>query len=193
MMVVMINTSNKKLSQQDARKCLELLQTRFVKNMNRHKGIKWESVLEKLMAQANKLWSLYQMEQTGGEPDVIGFDKKTQEYIFCDCSAESPKDRRSVCYDHKALVSRKEHPPKNSAVTFAESMGIKILDEGEYRALQKVGEFDTKTSSWIATPDAIRSLGGAVFADRRYNTVFVYHNGADSYYAARGFRGLVRV
>jgi hypothetical protein len=172
---------------------LELLQTRFEKNMNRHKGIEWAKVHAKLIDNAQKLWSLSEMEKTGGEPDVIGFDKKTSEYIFCDCSPESPAGRRSFCYDAEALKSRKENKPKNSAVAMAEAMGVELLTEEQYRELQTLGKFDLKTSSWVKTPDAIRKLGGAIFCDRRYDTVFMYHNGAESYYAARGFRGLLRV
>jgi hypothetical protein len=172
---------------------LELLQTRFEKNMNRHKGIEWAKVHAKLIDNAQKLWSLSEMEKTGGEPDVIGFDKKTNEYIFCDCSPESPAGRRSFCYDAEALKSRKENKPKNSAVAMAEAIGIELLTEEHYRELQTLGKFDLKTSSWVKTPDAIRKLGGAIFCDRRYDTVFMYHNGAESYYAARGFRGLLRV
>jgi hypothetical protein len=172
---------------------LNTLKSRFEKNMNRHKGIEWAKVHAKLQANTEKLWSLNAMEETGGEPDVVGYDKKTGEYIFYDCSAESPKDRRSVCYDHEALEKRKEHKPKDSAINMAADMGIEILSEEEYRALQKLGNFDTKTSSWIKTPSQIRKLGGAVFCDRRYDTVFMYHNGADSYYAARGFRGSLKV
>jgi hypothetical protein len=169
------------------------LKTRFEKNMNRHKGIEWNKVQARLEAGKGKLWSLYAMEETGGEPDVVGQDKKTGEYIFYDCSAESPKERRSVCYDHEALEKRKEHKPADSALNMAADMGIEILTEEQYRDLQLLGNFDTKTSSWIATPAAIRKLGGAIFCDRRYNTVFLYHNGADSYYAARGFRGSLKV
>jgi Protein of unknown function (DUF4256) len=172
---------------------LELLQTRFEKNMNRHKGIEWVKVHAKLVSDAQKLWSLSEMEKTGGEPDVIGFDKKTSEYIFCDCSPESPAGRRSFCYDEEALKSRKENKPKNSAVAMAEAMGIEMLTEEQYRELQTLGKFDLKTSSWVKAPEAIRKLGGAIFCDRRYDTVFMYHNGAESYYAARGFRGLLRV
>lgn len=172
---------------------LELLQTRFEKNMNRHKGIEWAKVHAKLVDNAQKNWSLSEMEKTGGEPDVIGFDKKTSEYIFCDCSPESPAGRRSFCYDEEALKSRKENKPKNSAVAMAEAMGVELLTEEQYRELQTLGKFDLKTSSWVKTPDAIRKLGGAIFCDRRYDTVFMYHNGAESYYAARGFRGLLRV
>jgi len=161
--------------------------------MNRHKSLEWAKVQAKLEANAEKLWSLGEMEKTGGEPDVIGQDKKTAEYIFYDCSGESPKDRRSICYDRAALDSRKEHKPKNSAVEMATAMGIELLTEAQYRDLQKLGPFDTKTSSWIRTPADIRKLGGALFCDRRYDTVFVYHNGAESYYGARGFRGSLRV
>jgi len=172
---------------------LRTLKARFEKNMIRHKGIEWAKVEAKLEANTGKLWSLSEMERTGGEPDVVGHDKKTGEYIFHDCSAESPKGRRSVCYDREALDSRKEHKPANSAVDMAGDMGIEILTEEQYRELQKLGEFDTKTSSWVMTPASIRKLGGAVFCDRRYNTVFLYHNGAESYYAARGFRGSLRI
>ncbi|MCB0702695.1 MAG: DUF4256 domain-containing protein [Candidatus Kapaibacterium sp.] len=172
---------------------VEILKERFENNKNRHEGIKWEEVLSKLESNPDKLWSLNEMELSGGEPDVVGFDSKTGEYIFFDCSAESPKGRRSVCYDHKALEARKKFPPENSAINMAAEMGVEILDENQYRKLQNLGEFDTKTSSWIKTPDKIRDLGGAIFADYRFGTVFVYHNGADSYYAARGFRGSVRV
>lgn len=161
--------------------------------MNRHKGIEWNKVQEKLEANPEKLWSLNEMEVTEGEPDVVGYDKKTGEYIFFDCSPESPKGRRSICYDHEALESRKEHKPKHSALGMAEEMGIEILDEQQYRELQKLGKFDTKTSSWIKTPADIRKLGGAIFGDWRYGHVFIYHNGAESYYAARGFRGSLRV
>ena len=169
------------------------LKSRFEKNMNRHKGLEWAKIEAKLKANSEKLWSLSEMERTGGEPDVIGFDKTTGEYIFFDCSAESPKERRSLCYDRAALDSRKEHKPKDSALDMAAGMGIELLNEEEYRALQKLGKFDLKTSSWIATPSDIRKLGGALFCDRRYNTVFTYHNGAESYYAARGFRGSLKV
>lgn len=169
------------------------LRARFEKNMNRHKGLGWAEVQARLEANTGKLWPLHRMESTGGEPDVVGYDKKTGEYLFYDCAAESPKGRRSICYDHEALESRKEHKPENSAMGMAADMGIDILTEGEYRDLQELGQFDTKTSSWIKTPADIRKLGGAIFCDRRYNTVFVYHNGAESYYAARGFRGVLRV
>ena len=169
------------------------LKSRFEKNMNRHKGLEWAKIEAKLKANSEKLWSLSEMERTGGEPDVIGFDKTTGEYIFFDCSAESPKERRSLCYDRAALDSRKEHKPKDSALDMAVAMGIELLNEEEYRALQKLGKFDLKTSSWIATPSDIRKLGGALFCDRRYDTVFTYHNVAESYYAARGFRGSLKV
>lgn len=172
---------------------ISTLEIRFNKNMKRHKGVEWTKVLAKLEGNEEKLWSLNEMEKTGGEPDVIGFDKKSGEYIFCDCSEESPKGRRSVCYDDEALKARKEHKPKNSAVNMAKEMGIRILTEEEYRELQKLGSFDNKTSSWIATPADIRKLDGALFCDRRYKTIFLYHNGAESYYAARGFRGSLKV
>ncbi|MFH6963380.1 DUF4256 domain-containing protein [Flavobacterium plurextorum] len=185
--------TNKKLSAEGTVELLRVLETRFLKNLNRHKGIDWSKVEVKLKANPEKLWSLDEMERTEGEPDVVGYDSKTGEYIFYDCSPESPKGRRSICYDHEALEKRKEHKPKDSAINMAEEMGIQILNESEYRELQKLGKFDAKTSSWIETPADIRKLGGAVFSDFRYNTVFVYHNGADSYYAARGFRGSLRV
>jgi hypothetical protein len=172
---------------------LATLKARFEKNMSRHKGLEWSKIQAKLEADAEKLWSLNEMEQTGGEPDVVGHDKKTGEYIFFDCAAESPKGRRSLCYDREALETRKEHKPKNSALDMAAVMGIELLNEEQYRDLQKLGEFDTKTSSWVKTPPAIRKLGGAVFCDRRYDHVFLYHNGAESYYAARGFRGSLRI
>ena len=172
---------------------LSILETRFEKNMQRHKGLEWNKVLVKLQANPDKLASIDEMERTEGEPDVVGYDEKTGEYIFYDCSAESPKGRRSICYDHEALEKRKEHKPADSALNMAEEMGIKILNEEQYKELQKLGKFDSKTSSWIDTPSDIRKLGGALFSDYRYNTVFVYHNGADSYYAARGFRGSLRV
>jgi hypothetical protein len=185
--------TQKKLSAEQREELLKILKARFEKNMNRHKGLEWAKVQAKLEANPEKLWSLDEMEVTGGEPDVVSFDKKTGEYIFYDCSAESPKDRRSYCYDGKALASRKEHKPKNSALDVAAAMGIEILSEEQYRELQKLGNFDTKTSSWIKTPSNIRELGGALFADYRYGTVFVYHNGAESYYGARAFRGSLRV
>ncbi len=172
---------------------LKILKARFEENMNRHQGIEWTAVQIKLEANPEKLWSLHEMERTGGEPDIIGQDKQTGEFIFCDCSAESPKGRRSLCYDREALEARKSFQPSSSARDMAAAMGIEILTEEEYRALQKLGNFDTKTSSWLKTPANIRKLGGAIFGDRRYNTVFVYHNGASSYYAARGFRGTLRV
>jgi hypothetical protein len=182
-----------KLSPVQCEELFSTLKTRFEKNMHRHKGLEWNKVQAKLEANPEKLWSLREMEETGGEPDIIEFDKNTGEYVFYDCSAESPKDRRSLCYDHEALESRKEHKPKNSALQMATEMGIQLLTENEYRQLQKTGKFDTKTSSWITTPAEIRELGGALFCDRRYNHVFTYHNGAESYYAARGFRGLLRI
>lgn len=185
--------SKKKLSAEQRKTLLAVLKTRFEKNMDRHKGLAWSSVESKLEANPDKLWSLNQMEKTEGEPDVIGFDKKTGEFIFYDCSAESPKGRRSLCYDHEALESRKENKPTNSAIQMAEDMGVEMLNEEHYRELQKFGKFDTKTSSWIVTPVSIRKLGGAIFADWRYGHVFVYHNGAESYYAARGFRSALRV
>ncbi|TDW51447.1 uncharacterized protein DUF4256 [Flavobacterium sp. 270] len=183
----------KELTIEQQEELLKVLEIRFEKNMQRHKDLDWNKIEAKLKANPNKLWSLDEMERTEGEPDVIGYDKKTDEYLFVDCVAESPKGRRSVCYDHEALEKRKEHKPLNSAINMAEEMGIEILNEEQYRDLQKIGKFDTKTSTWIKTPAEIRKLGGAIFSDFRYNTVFVYHNGADSYYAARGFRGLLRV
>jgi hypothetical protein len=172
---------------------LRALKARFEKNMNRHNGLEWAKIRAKLEANTEKLWSLNEMERTGGEPDVVGYDKKTGEYIFYDCSAESPKGRRSVCYDREALEARKKFKPEDNAIDMAAAMGIELLTEEQYRELQKLGNFDTKTSSWVKTPSDIRKLGGALFVDRRYNNVFVYHNGADSYYAARGFRGSLRV
>ena len=183
----------KELSPEQREKLLKVLKARFEKNMNRHKGIEWAKVQSKLESNTKKLWSLNEMERTGGEPDIIGQDKKTGEYIFYDCSAETPNGRRSVCYDSEALESRKEHKPKNNAVDMAASMGVELLSEEQYREVQKLGNFDTKTSSWVKTPSNIRKLGGALFCDRRYDNVFVYHNGAESYYAARGFRGSLRV
>ena len=185
--------ATKKLSTEEITSLLDILKTRFEKNTDRHSGLEWTNVQTKLEANPQKMGSLLQMEKTGGEPDVIGFDEKTKEYIFFDCSAETPKERRSICYDHEALEKRKEHKPKNSAINMAIEMGIEILTEAQYRDLQKLGKFDTKTSSWVETPAEIRKLGGATFCDFRYNTVFLYHNGADSYYAVRGFRGSLRV
>jgi hypothetical protein len=186
--------SNKKaLSPKQRTELLTALKNRFEKNMGRHQGLEWAKVQSRLEANTEKLWSLSEMESTGGEPDVVGHDKKTGEYSFYDCSAESPKGRRSVCYDREALEARKEHKPKDSAVAMAAAMGVELLTEEQYRELQKLGEFDTKTSSWVKTPADIRKLGGGLFCDRRYDTVFVYHNGADSYYAARGFRGSLAV
>jgi hypothetical protein len=172
---------------------LATLQTRFEKNMSRHKGLAWSQVAARLEAKADKLWSLVEMERTGGEPDVVGHDKKTGDYVFYDCSAESPQGRRSLCYDREALEARKEHKPKDSAIGMAAAMGVELLTEEQYRELQRLGDFDTKTSSWVQTPAEIRKLGGAVFCDRRYDHVFVYHNGAESYYAARGFRASLRI
>lgn len=189
----MTKGNKKELSPKQQEDLFKTLKARFEKNKNRHKSIEWAKVQARLEADPGKLWSLSEMESTGGEPDVVGYDKKTGEYIFYDCAAESPAGRRSFCYDRKALESRKEHKPKNSAVDMATAMGIELLTEEQYRELQQLGNFDTKTSSWIKTPAAIRELGGAVFCDRRYNTVFLYHNGAESYYAARGFRGSLRV
>jgi hypothetical protein len=188
-----VTNGNKELSTEQREELLSTLKARFEKNMNRHEGLEWAEVQAKLEANSEKLWSLNKMEGTGGEPDVVGHDEKTGEYIFYDCSAESPKDRRSVCYDREALESRKKHKPDNNAVDMATEMGIDLLTEEEYRELQELGNFDLKTSSWVQTPSNIRKLGGAIFCDRRYDTVFVYHNGADSYYAARGFRGSLRV
>lgn len=181
------------LSPEQCKELLKTLKARFEKNIAYHKGIVWELVQEKLEAKSEKLWSLYEMERTGGEPDVVGYDDATGEYTFIDCSPESPKGRRSVCYDRGALESSKEHKPETSAVDMANSMGIELLTEAQYRELQTLGSFDLKTSSWVKTPDSIRKLGGAVFCDRRYDTVFLYHNGADSYYGVRGFRGILRV
>ncbi len=183
----------KQLTVKEQEELLNILKTRFEKNMNRHKGLEWSKVQSRLQANAGKLWSLHEMEKTGGEPDVIAHDKKTGEYIFFDCSAESPAGRRSFCYDREALDARKENKPKNSVLDMVADMGIELLSEAQYRELQQLGHFDQKTSSWIQTPAAIRKLGGALFADYRYATVFVYHNGAESYYAARGFRGSLKV
>ena len=185
--------AKKNLSPKQIEDLLKTLKARFEKNMNRHNGIEWTKVEAKLKKSNDKLWSLNEMERTNGEPDVVGFDSNTGKYVFYDCSAESPGGRRSLCYDAKALASRKEHKPKDSAVNMATAMGIELLTEEQYRELQKLGNFDLKTSSWVKTPAEIRKLGGAIFCDRRYDTVFVYHNGAESYYAARGFRGLLRI
>jgi len=186
-------SSKLEVSPKQREELVRVLKARFEKNMNRHKGLEWDNAQARLAADTEKLWSIYEMERTGGEPDVVGHDKNTGEYIFYDCSAESPKGRRSLCYDRQALESRKEHKPENSAIDLAAAMGIELLTEDEYRELQKLGNFDSKTSSWVKTPSDIRKLGGALFCDRRYNTVFLYHNGAESYYAARAFRGLLRV
>jgi hypothetical protein len=188
-----ITINKKKLLPGQREELLKTLKARFEKNMNRHKDLEWSKVYAKLQANTEKLYSLNEMEITGGEPDVVGHDKKTGEYIFYDCSAESPKDRRSLCYDHDALEKRKEHKPADSAINMAVDMGIEILTEEQYRELQQLGKFDLKTSSWVKTPGEIRKLGGAIFCDRRYDHVFTYHNGADSYYAARGFRGSLKV
>jgi len=188
-----ISSKKKKLSPDQREELLRTLKARFEKNMTRHKGLEWAGVQARLESNSEKLWSLDEMEKTGGEPDVVGHNKKTGEYVFYDCSAESPKGRRSLCYDREALDSRKEHKPENNAIELAASMGIDLLTEEQYRELQKLGKFDLKTSSWVMTPPAIRKLGGALFCDRRYDTVFIYHNGAESYYAARGFRGSLRV
>ena len=185
--------SNITLSKKQREELLKALKARFEQNMNRHKGLEWEKVQAKLEANAEKLWSLNEMEKTGGEPDVVGLDKTTGEYFFYDCSSESPKSRRSLCYDREALDSRKENKPKDNAMDMASAIGIEVLTEEQYRELQNLGKFDAKTSSWVKTPPAIRKLGGALFCDRRYDTVFVYHNGAESYYAARGFRGWLKV
>jgi hypothetical protein len=188
-----MNSNKKDLSPEQREELLTALQSRFERNMNRHQGLEWAQVQARLEANPEKLWSLHEMERTGGEPDIVGRDKKTGEYIFCDCSVESPKGRRSLCYDREALESRKENKPKGSAVDMAAVMSVELLTEEQYRELQKLGNFDTKTSNWVKTPPDIRKLGGALFCDRRFNTVFVYHNGAESYYAARGFRGSLRV
>ena len=188
-----MKNENRKLSPEQHEEILEILKARFEKNMNRHNGLEWARVQAKLETNSEKLWSLNEMERTGGEPDVIAHDKETDEFIFYDCSVESPKDRRSICYDREALESRKKNKPENNAIDMAADMGIEILTEEQYRELQKLGNFDTKTSSWVKTPADIRKLGGAIFCDCRYDTVFVYHNGADSYYASRGFRGSLRV
>jgi hypothetical protein len=188
-----VTTKKLKLSAEPREELLKILKARFEKNMKRHQDLEWAKIQARLEANIDKLWSLNEMERTGGEPDVVGHDKKTGEYIFYDCSDESPKGRRSICFDREALDSRKENKPANSALDMAAAMGIELLTEEQYRELQQLGEFDTKTSSWVITPFAIRKLGGALFCDRRYNTVFLYHNGAESYYAARGFRGSLRV
>jgi hypothetical protein len=188
-----LKRNKKELSREQQKELLTALKARFEKNMNRHKGFEWAKVQAKLEASAEKLWSISEMERTGGEPDVVDQDKKTGEYIFYDCSAESPKGRRSICYDREALDSRKENKPKDNAMDMAAAMGIELLTEEEYRGLQKLGEFDMKTSSWLRTPSKIRELGGALFCDRRFDTVFTYHNGAESYYAARGFRSSLKV
>jgi len=188
-----LKRNKKELSPKQREELLRALKVRFEKNMNRHKGFEWANAQARLEADAEKLWSLNEMERTGGEPDVVGHDKKTGEYIFYDCSPESPKHRRSLCYDREALESRKENKPKGNVLDMADAMGVELLTEEQYRELQKVGTFDAKTSSWVKTPSAIRKLGGALFCDRRFDTVFLYHNGAESYYAARAFRGLLRV
>ena len=187
------NSNKKELAPEQRKELLRALKARFEKNMNRHQGLEWDKLQAKLEANAEKLWSLNEMERTGGEPDAVGQDKKTAEYIFYDCSPESPKGRRSLCYDREALDSRKEHKPEASATDIAAVMGIELLTEEQYRQLQNLGDFDTKTSSWVKTPSNVRTLGGALFCDRRFDTVFVYHNGAESYYAARAFRGSLRV
>src|SRR5579872_2945753 len=188
-----LKRNKKELSPEQRKELLGALKARFEKNMNRHKDLEWANVQAKLEAHTEKLWSLSEMERTGGEPDVVGHDKKTGDYIFYDCSPESPKGRRSLCYDREALESRKENKPKDNARDLAAAMGVELLTEAQYRELQTLGNFDTKTSSWVNTPSEIRKLGGALFCDRRFNTVFVYHNGAESYYAARAFRGSLRV
>lgn len=188
-----MNRNKKQLSSKDREELLNILKVRFEKNSRRHKGVEWDKLVAKLETNPGKLWSINEMEKTGGEPDVAGYDKERNEYIFYDCSAESPNGRRSLCYDNEALESRKENKPRYNAIDMATDMGIQLLTEEQYRELQKLGAFDTKTSSWIQTPPAIRERGGALFCDRRYDHVFVYHNGAESYYAARGFRGSLRV
>lgn len=182
-----------RLQPQECEELLQILKTRFEKNMNRHIGLEWAQIQNKLDRNMEKLWSLHEMERTGGEPDVIAYDNNTEEFVFYDCSVEAPKGRRSICYDQEALASRKDNKPQNSAIGMATEMGIEILTEEQYRELQKLGIFDMKTSSWVKTPEHIRNLGGAIFCDRRYNTVFMYHNGAESYYASRGFRGSLSV
>ena len=188
-----MNSNKKELSPEQRDRLLGTLKARFEKNMNRHINLEWANLQAKLEAHTEKLWSINEMERTGGEPDVVGYDKKTDEYIFCDCSPESPDGRRSVCYDRKALETRKKYKPENNSIDMAVAMGIELLTEEQYRELQKLGPFDTKTSSWLKTPSDIRKLGGAIFGDFRYGNVFVYHNGAESYYAARGFRGSLKV
>ena len=188
-----MENSQKELSPEEQEEILRVLEDRFAKNMNRHQGLEWEKIKANLENNRDKLWSLYQMERTGGEPDVVSYDPQTDEYLFYDCSQESPQGRRSVCYDQAALESRKKHKPDHSALGMAEEMKVEILSEEEYRFLQELGEFDLKTSSWVKTPEKIRKLGGALFCDRRYNTVFLYHNGAESYYSSRGFRASLRV
>jgi hypothetical protein len=188
-----MDNKGKTLSPKQREEVLKTLKARFEKNMNRHKGLEWAKIQAKLETKIEKLWSLHEMEKTGGEPDVVGQDKKTGEYLFFDCSADSPKGRRSLCYDAGALASRKEFKPKNSAIGMASDMGIEILTEEQYREMQELGDFDTKTSSWVKTPPNIRKLGGALFCDRRFDYVFLYHNGAESYYAGRAFRGVLRV
>lgn len=185
--------TDKTLSKDEQEKLLKILKDRFENNMHRHPNISWDDVEARLRAKEDKLWSLNEMERTEGEPDVIGYDEESDMYIFCDCTKESPKGRRSICYDREALLSRKKHPPKTSAMDMATEMGIDILTEEQYRALQEIEEFDMRTSTWIKTPEDIRALGGALFCDRRYDHVFTYHNGADSYYASRGFRGILKV
>lgn len=191
--IMIMGKKNQEFSSAQCEKLLKTLKDRFEKNMNRHQGFEWNNIQSKLEANREKLWSLHEMERTGGEPDVVGYDKKTGEHIFYDCSPESPKGRRSLCYDKEALDSRKENKPKDSAVNMAANMGIALLTEEQYRAFQELEDFDLKTSSWVKTPTSVRKLGGALFCDRRYNKVFLYHNGADSYYAARGFRGALKV
>ena len=193
MIVMTMQQPEKELSAKQRTNLLKILEKRFEQNMNRHKGLEWDKIASKLEANPEKVWSLNEMERTGGEPDVVGHDKKTDEYIFYDCSVQSPIGRRNVCYDRAALESRKANKPETSVIDVANAMGIEVLDEEQYRELQKLGEFDTKTQNWIKTPPAIRALGGAIFVDRRYNHVFVYHNGAECYYKARGFRGSLRV
>lgn len=185
--------TNKQLTEEQREHLLQIIKERFDNNMHRHENLNWDSVQSKLIQHEDKLWTLNEMERTGGEPDVVDFDKETNEYIFMDCSAETPKGRRSICYDREALESRKKHKPENSAIDMANEMGVELLTEAEYRTLQTLGEFDLKTSSWIQTPAEIRELGGALFCDRRYNHVFVYHNGAESYYGVRGFRGSLKI